>query len=87
VGVNGGGLGFSTGKSLSGLPMILRSMSNFSGSSPITVLGDGLVFLFGRDQYKVQVGLGQKSMSRHGYKWCYKKLMTWYLGSHRWINK
>jgi hypothetical protein len=34
--MNGGGLGLSTGGSLSGLPMILRSMWNFLGSSPIT---------------------------------------------------
>jgi hypothetical protein len=46
--MNGSGLGLSTGKLSSGLPMILRSMRNFSGSSPITgqtFLVMGLYFL------------------------------------------
>jgi hypothetical protein len=45
--MNDGGLGLSIGKSLSGLPMILCFMQNFSGNSPITertFLATGLYF-------------------------------------------
>jgi hypothetical protein len=47
VGVNGGGFGLSVGKSSSGLPMVLCSMQNFSGNSPMTgwtFLATGLYF-------------------------------------------
>jgi hypothetical protein len=45
--MNGGGLGLSTGKLSSGLPMTLHAIRNFSGSSQIngrTFLVMGLYF-------------------------------------------